>query len=142
MSASAIRPEYAYFDHDADIGIVGRGERAEDAFVAAARAVFALTTRLEDVRPLERLGVEFEEADVEYALVAWLNLLIGRAQERGLALGRFALARGGDRWKGEAWGEPWREGLERGIDVKGATLTMLSVKHGEGGWDARCVVDV
>jgi SHS2 domain-containing protein len=142
VTASGFRTEYAYFDHDADVGIIGRGERAEDALVAAAQAVFALTTRLADVRPLERLEIEFEEADAEYALVAWLNLLVARAQERGLALGRFALARVGDRWKGEAWGEPWREGLERGTDVKGATLTMLSVKRGEGGWDARCVVDV
>jgi SHS2 domain-containing protein len=45
-------------------------------------------------------------------------------------------------WKVEARGEPWREELERGTEVKGATLTMLSVRHSESGWEARCVVDV
>ncbi|MGZ5662035.1 MAG: archease, partial [Usitatibacter sp.] len=50
--------------------------------------------------------------------------------------------RAGPRWLGEAWGEPWREGLERGTEVKGATLTMLSVKRAGGLWEARCVVDV
>lgn len=134
--------EHAYFEHDADVGVIGRGARVQDAFVAAAKAVFALMTDIGALASSERIQIEFEESDVELALVRWLNLLLGHAAERGLALGAFALARDGDRWSGEAWGEPWREGLERGIDVKGATLTMLSVKPVEGGWDARCVVDV
>jgi SHS2 domain-containing protein len=75
--------------------------------------------------------------------VRWLNLLLAHAHDRGLALGAFALRREAGRWHGEAWGEPWREDLERGTGVKGATLTMLSVRRaGEGGWEARCVVDV
>ncbi|MDE2366260.1 MAG: archease, partial [Betaproteobacteria bacterium] len=32
--------------------------------------------------------------------------------------------------------------LERGVEVKGATLTMLSVKQAGAIWEARCVVDV
>jgi len=138
----ALPTEASYFDHDADVGVIGRGARPEDAFVGAARAVFALVTRLADVRPLEAIDIEFEEADVELALVAWLNRLIAQSQSRGLVLGDFTLAREGDRWRGTARGEPWREGLERGVDVKGATLTMLSVKPAAGGWEARCVVDV
>ncbi len=132
----------AYFEHDADVGIVGRGVRPEDAFVEGARSLFALVTRIEDVRPVERVEVAFEEADVELAFVTWLNRLVAQSQARGLALGRFALAREGDRWRGEGWGEPWREDLERGVDVKGATLTMLAVKPCGAGWEARCVVDV
>jgi SHS2 domain-containing protein len=133
---------HEYFEHDADVGVVGHGARIEDAFVAGAEAVFALTTQLADVRPRERLELAFEEADVELAFVTWLNRLIAESQASALALGRFAIVRDGDRWRGEAWGEPWREALERGVDVKGATLTMLSVKRVEGGWEARCVVDV
>jgi SHS2 domain-containing protein len=26
--------------------------------------------------------------------------------------------------------------------VKGATLTMLSVRQTDGGWEARCIIDV
>ena len=29
---------YAYFDHDADVGVVGRGGTPEEAMAAAARA--------------------------------------------------------------------------------------------------------
>ena len=142
MGEAGGQPDHAYFDHDADVGVIGRGARPEDALVGAARAVFALTTRIDEVQPRERVAIDFEEEDLEYALVTWLNLLLARAQERRLALGRFALAHDGKRWTGEAWGEPWREDLERGVDVKGATLTMLSVKPVDGTWEARCVVDV
>jgi protein archease len=46
------------------------------------------------------------------------------------------------RVRGSAEGEPWRAGLERGVEVKGATLTGLEVKQRDGIWEARCVVDV
>lgn len=135
-------PQGAYFAHDADFGVIGRGERLEDAFVGAACAVFALRARLPDVATRERVEVTFEESDVELALVRWLNLLLAHAAERGLALAAFSLTRRGDRWQGVGWGEPWRPELERGIEVKGATLTMLSVKREGELWEARCVVDV
>jgi len=136
------RDDDAYFAHDADTGIVGRGATLEEAFEAAARATFAIMTDVTQVRPTESLNVEFEEADRELALVRWLNLLLGLARERGLALGRFWIERDGVVWRGGAAGEPWRRELERGVEVKGATLTMLEVKETAAGWEARCVVDV
>jgi SHS2 domain-containing protein len=138
----ADRDGYAYFEHDADVGIRGRGASVEEAFEAAARATFALMTDIAAVRPLESIRLEFEEADVEIALVRWLNLLLGRARELGLALGRFWIERDGALWRGGASGEPWRADLERGVEVKGATLTMLAVARAGEGWEARCVVDV
>ncbi|MCM2328844.1 MAG: archease [Lysobacter sp.] len=134
--------EHGTFEHGADVGIFGRGPRIEDAFCAAAQAMFALTTVLAAVSPREKIAFEFDEDDLELAFVRWLNLLLSHAGDRGLALGRFELAREGHRWEGAAWGEPWHDGLERGTGVKGATLTMLSVKHEGGAWEARCVVDV
>ena len=111
--------------------------------MAAARAVFALATDPRAVHCREAVQFEFEEADVELALVRWLNLLLAHASQRGLALADFALRRSGPRWQGEARGERWHAGLERGIDVKGATLTALSVRERvPGQWEARCVVDV
>ncbi len=41
--------DYDYFDHDADIGIVGRGETAQAAFVAAAEAMFAIMADITQV---------------------------------------------------------------------------------------------
>jgi SHS2 domain-containing protein len=97
---------------------------------------------LEQVRPVDTLALDFEEADVEIALVRWLNLLLALSHERGLVFSRFWIERDGVIWRGGASGEPWRPGLDRGVEVKGATLTMLQVKQGAAGWEARCVVDV
>ena len=108
-----------YFDHDADFGVFGRGATVEQAFENAARATFALMWEPRDVARREVIEIAFEEADVELALV-----------------------REGDRWRGRAWGEPWRDDLPRGTGVKGATLTALAVRPAAGGFEARCVVDV
>jgi len=136
------RERFGVFDHDADIGVVGRGATLEDAFIAGATAVFDLLCRVEGVAPLQRVEIGFRESDVELAFVNWLNLLLATAHVQGLVLGRFALKREGDDWTGTGWGERWHALLARGIDVKGATLTMLSVREADGGWEARCVVDV
>lgn len=132
----------AYFEHDADMGIVGRGARIEEAFEHAATAVFAMMADPAQVRAQTSTAIEFEEADVELALVRWLNLLLGQARSRGLVFGRFHLRRDGAHWSGTAEGEPWRDEMERGVEVKGATLTGLAVTQQDGIWDARCVVDV
>jgi SHS2 domain-containing protein len=137
-----VTAEHGTFEHGADFGIWGRGESVTAAFCAAAEAMFALVTDLPAVKPGVKVFFDFVEDDVEMALVRWLNLLLFHAADQGLALSRFSLAREGNLWKGSAAGEPWREGLERGTDVKGATLTMLSVRQDGGQWDARCVVDV
>ena len=131
-----------YFEHGADIGVIGRGASIEQAFAQAAAAMFAIMAEAGSVQPLEQIEVDFVEDDVELALVRWLNALLAQARERGMALCRFELQRHGDHWHGLALGEPWRETHARGTEVKGATLTALSVRQGEAGWQARCVVDV
>lgn len=133
---------YAYFEHDADIGIVGRGATLEEAFEAAAAATFAIMTELAAVRSEHTVRIEFEEADAELALVRWLNALLASARESGMVFSGFRLERDGVVWRGSATGERWRDDLERGVEVKGATLTMLSVVQTQAGWEARCIVDV
>ncbi|MBS0350002.1 MAG: archease [Proteobacteria bacterium] len=133
---------FDYFDHAADIGIIGRGETVVAAFISAAQAVFAYMADLDQVKPLDTVSIQFNETDRELALVQWLNLLIGAARQRGMIFSSFSLSQKGDNWIGQASGEPWREDLERGTEVKGATLTMLSVKQYAQFYEARCVVDV
>jgi len=133
---------YEYFEHGADIGVVGRGASLEQAFAAAAAATFAIMVEPESVQPVAACEVAFDEDDLELALARWLNALLAQAREQGLALARFELAREGCHWRGRAWGEPWRDAHRRGTEVKGATLTALAVAPDAGGWQARCVVDV
>ncbi len=131
-----------YFEHDADIGVIGRGATVEQAFEAAAQAVFAIITPVDVVQPQTTVSIEFEEADLELALVTWLNLLLGKSRELGMVFSRFHLRHQGNKWHGEVSGEKWNDSLERGVEVKGATLTMLSVKQTGATWETRCVVDV
>ena len=133
---------YGYFDHDADIGIIGRGSTLEHAFESAAQAMFAIMIDIAALRPEISVQFEFEETDVELALVSWLNLLLAHAREQEIVFCQFRLRREGDRWDGEASGQPWRRDMERGVEVKGATLTMLAVEQTSDGWEVRCVVDV
>ncbi len=132
----------AYFEHGADIGVIGRGPTLEDAFAEAARATFAIMAPPDEVA--ERLGVEidFDEPDVEFALVTWLNRLLAEARLHGAVFGRFELSRTGAHYRGRAFGCQWHPAIARGTEVKGATLTALSVTQDENGWEARCVVDV
>jgi SHS2 domain-containing protein len=131
-----------YFEHDADIGIIGRGTTVEQAFEAGAHAVFAIITNLDVVQPKSAVTFEFEEADSEFAFVTWLNLLLGKSRELGMVFSRFHVQHWDNRWRAEVLGEKWHVGLERGVEVKGATLTMLSLKQAGSIWEARCIVDV
>lgn len=131
-----------YFDHDADIGIIGQGKTLEECFIDGAFAMFAMMGNLSLVTPQIKIGIDFTESEIDLAFVTWLNLLLAKAQEKNLILSRFELSHHNGDWHGRAWGNVWNESIERGIEVKGATLTMLSVRKVDNNWEARCVVDV
>ena len=133
---------YGYFEHDADIGIIGRGGSLEEAFESAAVAMFSIMADVDVLHCHELIEVTFEEDDNEFALIEWLNKLLAVAHTKHLVLGRFELHKDGSYWSGKAWGDKWKKELERGTEVKGATLTMLCVEEKEDHWEARCVVDV
>jgi SHS2 domain-containing protein len=130
-----------YFDHEADIGIMGRGNNLEEAFVNAALAVFNIMTDTSLVPPEHKVLITFEENDQEFAFVTWLNLLLAKAREGGMVFSKFELTHTCSEWLGYAYGAKWRDEFSRGTEVKGATLTMLSVKKNFL-WEACCVVDV
>ena len=133
---------YKYFDHDADIGLIAHGHTLEEAFEAAAEGMFAVMVEPSALTETTCITFSFEEADVELALVTWLNQLLAVARTHHLAPKRFRVQRVNSTWQGEAWGEPWRDNLPLGTEVKGATLTMLHATPVDGGWEASCVVDV
>lgn len=137
-----MKADYRYFDHEADIGIEAEGKTLEEAFEAAALAMFAIMAEPATVIPERRVQLAFDEPDPEYALVTWLNHLLAQARLHGLVFCAYKLERQNGHWQGEAWGMPWQAGADRGTEVKGATLTQLRVEQTARGWRARCVVDV
>jgi SHS2 domain-containing protein len=135
-------PTWDYFQHDADIGVVGQGASLERSFEAAAAATFAVMLDPASVGGEQMLTVEFDEPDREIALLRWLNGLLAEARIERLALGCFQIEREGNHWHGTAWGDRWRDDSERGTEVKGATFTMLRVRQVDSAWESQCVIDV
>lgn len=142
MNNNLSKKRIDYFDHEADIGIIGRGHSVEQAFISAAEAMFAIMTDLQQIQTSQKVNIEFDETDLDFALVTWLNLLISTAREQNLIFCSFFLEKNNSHWHGTATGEAWRDDIVRGTEVKGATLTMLSVKKNQDVWEAACVVDV
>lgn len=133
---------FEYFDHDADIGIIGRGETICEAFISVAKATFAIMADLDSLKQSKQIKIEFTEQDLDFALVTWLNLLLAIARTEQIMFCHFELQRHDDKWLGYAAGETWQQSMVHGTEVKGATLTGLSVKKTNHLWQATCIVDV
>lgn len=134
---------YSYFDHEADTGIIGRGKTIDDSFVSAAKAVFAIMADPETIKSNAEITISFDEDDTEIALVTWLNALISAARINEMVFNSFTLEHKKNHWSGTAKGQKWSKNIPLGTEVKGATLTMLSVqKIQKNLWEVKCVVDV
>ncbi len=138
------RGTWQHFDHEADIGVRGRGTTKAAAFEGAARALTAVITALERVRPRDAVDFACSAPDDELLLAEWLNALIYEMAVRRMLFGRFAVSIEGPDLRARAWGEPVdRPRHEPAVEVKGATLTALRVaRETDGSWLAQCVVDV
>lgn len=141
------RATWQLYEHEADVGVRGVGATPEEAFAMAARAMTAVVTDPADVRAIEAVDVECRAADRELLLVEWLNCLVFEMSTRRLLFSRFDVrideAAGGLRLRARAWGEAVDVARHApAVEVKGATLTTLSVSERPGGgWVAQTVVD-
>ncbi|HYW02352.1 MAG TPA: archease [Gammaproteobacteria bacterium] len=134
---------WEHFEHQADIGVRGRGPTRESAFEQAALALTAVVADLSAVRPRELVTVHCMAPDDELLLCDWLNALVYEMAVRGMLFSRYSVSIDNGRLEGLAWGEPVdRPRHHPAVEVKGATLTALRVTHAAGEWLAECVVDV
>lgn len=135
---------WQHFPHDADIGVRGIGRSKEEAFEQAAQALTAVITDPGGVAASELVEVSCEAPDDELLFVDWLNALVFEMATRRMLFARFEVRCDDHRLQARAWGE--RVDVVRhqpAVEVKGATLTSLSVRQqSDGLWSAQCVVDV
>lgn len=139
MSAS-----FDYFEHGADIGIVGMGDTLEEAFVGGALAFFSVMVDIEGVEPLVRVEVSCAAFNIEELFIEWLNTLLAEADMIDMVFSEFEIGMlKENRLHGSASGEVLDLGRHflRG-EVKGATYSMLSVECVDDMFVAKCVVDV
>lgn len=132
-----------HFPHGADIGVRGRGKTLTDAFANAAVAMTAVITDPASVRGMEAVDIACDAPDMELLLVDWLNALIYEMATRRMLFSRFEIAIEGTALSARAYGEtvdPARH--SPAVEIKGATMTALSVRREGNGYVAQCVVDV
>lgn len=138
------KAEWQHFHHVADIGIRGWGDSPQDAFAQAAMAMTAVITEPPLVDNKMCINVECESSDIEYLFVDWLNALVYEMATRHMLFSQFDIQIHDSRLSAKVCGEPVdRDKHQPAVEIKGATLTELSVKQSEDGrWLAQCVVDV
>ena len=145
-SAMAEEPasRWEHFLHVADVGVRGRGPTQAEAFAQAARALTAVVTDPDAVRPERAVDIACSAPDPAILLADWLNALVFEMATRGMLFSRFEVAIEGSVLQARAWGE--NVDVERhapAAEVKGATLSELRVERGaDGQWLAQCIVDV
>jgi SHS2 domain-containing protein len=134
---------WEHFSHEADIGLVGIGPTMAESFRQAALALTAVVTELASVRPIVGVPLVCRAPTDDLLLVEWLNAIVYEMSTRTMLFGDFAIQISDGELRATAWGETVDlERHEPAVEVKGATLTALSVSPTAAGWRAQCVVDV
>jgi SHS2 domain-containing protein len=136
--------EWEHFAHGADIGVRGWGATPARAFEQAALALTAVITDLPLVRPTTSTEVHCRAPDLDLLLYEWLNSLVFHMSTERLLFAGFDVRISGDELFAQARGEPVDVARHApAVEVKGATLTELSVRReADGRWCAQCVIDV
>ena len=135
---------WEHYDHEADVGVRGVGVSKAAAFEQAALALTAVVTDLNQVEPATQIGVNCEGIDDELLFVDWLNALIYEMATRKMLFSRFEVQFRDNGLSGQLWGESVDvQRHQPAVEIKGATLTTLSVSQNEKSqWVVQTVVDV
>jgi len=135
---------YETFEHDADIGVRGRGATLAEAFAQAGLALTSVVSDPGQVRETVHVEIACDARDEETLFFEWVNALVFEMATRWLLFARYAVLIEGGRLRATAFGEPVdRERHQPAVEVKGATWTGLCVESDpDGSWVAECVVDV
>lgn len=123
-----------------ELAIVSRGETIEHCFVDAALQLFTFMIGVSDIHLIQIINFEFEETDINTALVTWLNLLLKKTKEHHLMCGDFRLKREGSKWRAIIAGEPWRNDIKPKFTINNATLSNITVNKINHLWEARFIL--
>ncbi len=138
---------FELFEHEADIGVRGKGSTLREAFEECAKAMFSVMVDLHGVEPKEEVGVRARARNRSELLIEWLNVLLSEASLREMFFSEFMAEiseRNGELvLAGKARGEKIdREKHSIDVEVKGATYSQLVAEKRGGEFVAQCVVDV
>ncbi|MFX1515909.1 MAG: archease [Promethearchaeota archaeon] len=135
---------YEYFEHQADIGIQGKGTTLAEAFEQAALAMFEIMVETKDLRIDKPQIVEVEGNDLSELLIAWLSELLYLKDVEGKMFSKFEIGSiDENKLVAKVYGEAIDSSRHKlKLEVKAATYTQLFVEKKENSWIAQCLVDV
>lgn len=139
---------FEYLEHEADIGILAKGNTLEEAFEEGAKAMFNVMVDIERVEAKNKIELGCEAADVPSLFVEWLNELLAQSGLKNLIFSKFkvnAVKKSGNNLKLEAkaWGEELdSEKHNVKTEVKAATYSGLKFEEKEGKFYLQCVLDI
>jgi len=133
---------YEYFEHQADVGIIGIGKTLEEAFVEGAKAMFQVMCEIKEVEAKEEIKIEVDASDKETLFVEWLNALLAQKDIKDMLFSDFEVKIEGNTLKGVAKGEAMDlDKHEVKTEVKAATYSQLKIVK-DNDYKVQCVVDV
>ena len=135
---------YEYFEHQADIGIRGKGKTLAEAFEQAALAMFEIMVETKYLKIDKPQIVEVEGNDLNELLIAWLSELLYLKDVEGKMFSKFEIGSiDENKLVAKVYGEPIDSSRHKlKLEVKAATYTQLFVEKKETSWIAQCLVDV
>ncbi|MFH1420657.1 MAG: archease [Candidatus Aenigmatarchaeota archaeon] len=138
---------FRYKEHQADVGIVGEGASAEEAFEEAAKAMFNIMVDIDGVKQKDKIEFSVKAPTLEQLLVTFLNELLTQKDIKRMFFSQFFvnIHRNQNEFslRAKAFGE--KIDLQRHIiktEVKAATYSGLKVYDLAGKSYAECLVDV
>ncbi|MFW9905293.1 MAG: archease [Candidatus Thorarchaeota archaeon] len=135
---------YEYFEHQADIGIRGKGRTLAEAFEQAALAMFEIMVETKDLQSDRSQLVEVEGNDLSELFIAWLSELLFLKDVEGKMFSRFEIESiDKNKLVAKVYGESIDASRHKlKLEVKAATYTQLFIEKKDDKWIAQCLVDV
>lgn len=134
---------YKYFEHQADIGIIGLGQSLPEAFEEGAKAMFQVMCDIDKVEPKKTIKIKLESNDDESLFIDWLNELLAKKDIEEMMFSSFKVKIKGKSLTAEVKGEMMNsEKHHLKVEVKAATYSQLRVWREGKDYKAQCVVDV
>ena len=138
-----MKKDFEILDHTADVGIIAYGADIKQAFANAARGLFSLIIKLDEIQEVLHRDIRVSANDQESLLVEWLNELIYLFDVDNIIFKRFDITQlNNTQLKARSYGErvdSSRHKLKTG--VKAATYHMLKVDK-DGGCKVQVLFDI
>jgi SHS2 domain-containing protein len=135
---------YDFFEHTGDIGISVYGKTHRDLFQNAFRALFAILTKPEQIKPSQKKMISVKNEGWERLLVSWLSEYL-YLFETGHWLFRTCEIQSLDENRVQAvgWGEKFDpERHEINTEIKAVTYHQLSIQKKNDLWETKIILDI